>query len=99
MDNSACAIVGIGCRYPGGIDSPDTFWDSLVNTRDCITSIPENRWSLDKFYSANKNQKNRLQKKAHLEIFLRSMSDQLQKVLNLHHHDFDCKELLLKEME
>ena len=60
MDKRACAIVGIGCRYPGGIDSPDTFWDSLVNARDCITSIPGNRWSLDKFYSANKNQKNRL---------------------------------------
>ena len=60
MNNSACAIVGIGCRYPGGIDSPDTFWDSLVNAKDCITSIPGNRWSLDKFYSANKNQKNRL---------------------------------------
>jgi acyl transferase domain-containing protein len=44
------AIVGIGCRFPGGSDDPDSFWDFLINKRDCIIKVPSDRWSIDKFY-------------------------------------------------
>ncbi|WP_433201247.1 type I polyketide synthase [Nocardia sp. CA-107356] len=47
---SDAAIVGIGCRFPGGIDSPGTFWDFLVRKGDGIVEVPADRWSLDKFY-------------------------------------------------
>ncbi|KAI9349578.1 hypothetical protein BDR26DRAFT_852386, partial [Obelidium mucronatum] len=39
-DADAVAIVGIGCRYPDGIESLDGFWDVLVNAKDLITDIP-----------------------------------------------------------
>ncbi|HJO92245.1 MAG TPA: SDR family NAD(P)-dependent oxidoreductase [Victivallales bacterium] len=54
------AIVGIGCRYPGGINSPDTFWEFLCRGGDGITSVPSQRWDLNKFYSKNVNKKGRL---------------------------------------
>lgn len=38
------AIVGIGCRFPGGIDSPTTFWDALVAESDLIGPPPEGRF-------------------------------------------------------
>lgn len=38
------AIVGIGCRLPGGIDSPDSFWAFLTAGRDAISPIPGQRW-------------------------------------------------------
>ncbi len=41
------AIVGIGCRFPGGVDSPDSFWKFLVEGRDAITDIPANRFDLE----------------------------------------------------
>jgi myxalamid-type polyketide synthase MxaB len=41
------AIVGIGCKLPGGVDSPKTFWDLLEAGRDAITEIPPERWDLD----------------------------------------------------
>ncbi|WP_330249649.1 SDR family NAD(P)-dependent oxidoreductase [Nocardia sp. NBC_00565] len=44
------AIVGIGCRFPGGIDGPGTFWDFLVHKGDGIVEVPSDRWSLEKFY-------------------------------------------------
>ncbi|BCK55723.1 type I polyketide synthase [Nocardia wallacei] len=47
---SDAAIVGIGCRFPGGIDDPASFWDFLIRQGDGIVEVPPDRWSLDKFY-------------------------------------------------
>ncbi|MEU2038142.1 type I polyketide synthase [Nocardia niwae] len=44
------AIVGIGCRFPGGIDGPDSFWDLVVHKGDGIVEVPADRWNLAKFY-------------------------------------------------
>ncbi len=46
------AIVGIGCRFPGGVDSPNTFWQLLVNEVDAITEMPLNRADVTPFYSS-----------------------------------------------
>ncbi|MFE7135427.1 type I polyketide synthase, partial [Streptomyces sp. NPDC057638] len=41
-------IVGVGCRYPGGIDSPDSFWAALEAGADLITPVPGDRgWDDD----------------------------------------------------
>jgi acyl transferase domain-containing protein len=60
MQNKAVAVVGIGCRYPGGIKCANSFWNFLCRGGDGITSIPESRWNLHKFYSSNKDKKARL---------------------------------------
>ncbi|WP_262403119.1 polyketide synthase [Actinomadura sp. CNU-125] len=39
------AVIGVGCRFAGGADSPDAFWDLLKNGRDGITRVPPDRWS------------------------------------------------------
>ena len=44
------AIVGIGCRFPGGVENPDDFWNMLKAGKDCIVDIPESRWDPRKFY-------------------------------------------------
>jgi len=46
------AIVGIGCRFPGGVVDPETFWQLLAQGRDAITEIPRNRLDLDYYYDA-----------------------------------------------
>ncbi|MEV6643087.1 SDR family NAD(P)-dependent oxidoreductase [Amycolatopsis sp. NPDC051371] len=38
------AIVGLGCRLPGGIDSPEAFWRFLDSGGDGIGDVPEGRW-------------------------------------------------------
>jgi phthiocerol/phenolphthiocerol synthesis type-I polyketide synthase E len=44
------AIVGIGCRFPGGADSVDAFWDLLVGGRDATCDVPADRWDMDRFF-------------------------------------------------
>ncbi|XYI02620.1 non-ribosomal peptide synthase/polyketide synthase [Sorangium sp. So ce1128] len=41
------AIVGAGCRFPGGADSPEEFWRLLTSGVDAIGEVPPERWSLD----------------------------------------------------
>ncbi|MCU1503453.1 MAG: polyketide synthase, partial [Ilumatobacteraceae bacterium] len=44
------AVVGVGCRLPGGVVDPESFWDLLVEGRDAVTEIPPDRWDADAFY-------------------------------------------------
>jgi acyl transferase domain-containing protein len=39
------AIIGIGCRFPGGSDTPEAFWRLLHDGVDAIEEIPPERWS------------------------------------------------------
>lgn len=45
------AIVGIGCRYPGGVNDPDSFWHLLENGLDAISPVPADRWNAEAYYS------------------------------------------------
>src|SRR5262245_8848510 len=44
------AIIGIGCRLPGGVRSPDDLWKLLINGVDAITEVPKDRWYLSAMY-------------------------------------------------
>ena len=47
------AIIGMGCRFPGGVNSPETFWQLLQNKIDAITEVPPERWNIDEYYDPN----------------------------------------------
>ncbi len=44
------AVVGIGCRFPGGVVGPEGYWTFLANGGDAISEIPPDRWDADAFY-------------------------------------------------
>lgn len=46
------AIVGMGCRFPGG-DAPGRFWQLLRGGFDAVGEIPADRWDIDRFYDPN----------------------------------------------
>lgn len=49
------AIIGIGCRFPGGVNDPQTFWHLLQNGIDAISKIPPQRWDVEHYYHPDPN--------------------------------------------
>ena len=49
------AVVGMGCRFPGGIEDPDAYWSLLQNGDDAITEIPADRWDVDAYFDPDPN--------------------------------------------
>ena len=49
-DRRSVAIVGIGCRFPGGVEDPEGFWRMLLEGRDAISEIPADRIDLNRFF-------------------------------------------------
>lgn len=47
------AVIGIGCRFPGGIDSPTAYWDALLRELNAICDVPEDRWNHARFHDTN----------------------------------------------
>ncbi|WP_127112105.1 type I polyketide synthase [Shimia sediminis] len=50
----ALAIVGIGCRFPGGANTPDAFWTLLRNGVDTLSDVPVGRWDPRKFMDSDR---------------------------------------------
>ncbi|HTX97922.1 MAG TPA: sulfolipid-1 biosynthesis phthioceranic/hydroxyphthioceranic acid synthase [Mycobacterium sp.] len=44
------AVIGMACRLPGGIDSPEQLWEALLRGDDLVTEVPADRWDADEFY-------------------------------------------------
>ncbi|WP_053572645.1 type I polyketide synthase [Caballeronia cordobensis] len=57
--NEKIAIVGMACRFPGGVTNPDEFWELLRNETDAVTEIPAGRFGTDFYRHPNKREPGR----------------------------------------
>ncbi|GAA1662982.1 polyketide synthase [Mycolicibacterium murale] len=44
------AVIGMACRLPGGIDSPQRFWEALLRGENHVTKVPLDRWDAEEYY-------------------------------------------------
>lgn len=50
--NEGIAIIGMGCRFPGGVNDSESFWKVLIEGRDAVSEVPADRWNVERFYDA-----------------------------------------------
>lgn len=48
--NEGIAVIGMACKFPGGCNDLDSYWDLLVNGRDAVTEYPAERFDVNEFY-------------------------------------------------
>jgi acyl transferase domain-containing protein len=54
------AIIGVGCRLPGGVAGPDDYWRLLRDGIDAIGEVPADRWDNARFYDPEPDAKGRI---------------------------------------
>ena len=54
------AIVGIGCRFPGGADTPGRFWEMLRSGADAIREVPDDRADWKRLFDPDQSKAGRL---------------------------------------
>ena len=47
------AIVGMACRFPGSVNTPEDYWKLIENRVDAIREIPHNRWDANAYYDVD----------------------------------------------
>ena len=52
MQKERIAIIGVGCRFPGGVSSKDSLWKLLVEGREGVVEVPPDRWNVERYYDA-----------------------------------------------
>ncbi|WP_322013575.1 SDR family NAD(P)-dependent oxidoreductase [Paraburkholderia sp. J12] len=56
MNNTKIAIVGMSCRFPGGVTGPEAFWRLLEGERDVVTQIPADRFGTEFYQHPSKRE-------------------------------------------
>ncbi|HVI46040.1 MAG TPA: amino acid adenylation domain-containing protein [Chitinophaga sp.] len=54
-DDNNIAVIGMGCRFPGGVHSAEDFWQLLTEQRSAVAVIPEDRWDVARHFSADED--------------------------------------------
>ena len=58
------AVIGLGCRLPGGANSPERLWELLQNGEDAIVDMVDQRWVGDDFFDPDPEAVGKLYTKA-----------------------------------
>jgi acyl transferase domain-containing protein len=48
------AIIGMSCRFPGGGDTVEGYWDLLREGRSGVVEVPASRWNIDEYYNPDR---------------------------------------------
>jgi acyl transferase domain-containing protein/NADPH:quinone reductase-like Zn-dependent oxidoreductase/SAM-dependent methyltransferase/acyl carrier protein len=50
MQKERIAIIGVGCRFPGGVNDTESLWKLLVEGREGVVDVPPDRWNIERYY-------------------------------------------------
>lgn len=58
--NEPIAIIGMDCRFPGGANDSNAYWQLLAKGIDAISEIPAQRWDLEAYYDQDPEAKGKM---------------------------------------
>src|SRR5215467_3117882 len=53
------AVIGVGCRFPGGANNPESYWNNLCEGVDVISEAPPERWNMEDYRSSGLDDRER----------------------------------------
>src|SRR6201985_3473286 len=56
MIEKKIAIIGMACRFPGGVTGPEDFWQLLCDERDAVTVVPSDRFGTEFYQHPSKKE-------------------------------------------
>lgn len=94
------AIVGMGCRFPGGANSPESFWELLREGREAIREVPPERWDIDAYYDPNPDAPGKMyaRQAAFLDVPLEQFDPQFFEIAPREAANLDPQQRLLLEV-
>ena len=54
------AVIGVGCRFPGGAHSPEQFWKLLMEGGDGVREVPPERWDIEHYFDPDPDRPGKL---------------------------------------
>ena len=92
------AIIGLGCRFPGGGTDAESFWQLLRDGVDAVTEVPADRWDIDAYYDPNPDTPGKMYTR--MGAFLNDIDQfdpQFFGIMPKEAHDMDPQQRLLLE--
>ena len=59
-ESQEIAVIGYDCRFPGGANNPELFWERLRKGYDAVTKIKEDRFPADEYFSEDQQEKGKV---------------------------------------
>ena len=53
LKHEPIAVIGMSCRFPGGANDPQSFWQLLCKGKNAASEVPPERWNIDTYYDPN----------------------------------------------
>lgn len=100
LDSDLIAIVGMSCRFPGNVSTPQEYWNLLTDHRDVLIPPPAERWDHSLYYDPNPNQPNTmyLEKGAFLHRSVRSFDSSFFNISSREADEIDPQHRYLLEL-